>query len=93
VSKRTKGLLLDMRTAGEPPRYELERITCPVLAVSSIDDLYGTAASAEYAAAHVPNGKLILYQTGGHLLVGNQQVWQEIASFLAAPPSAGPLSQ
>ena len=85
VSARTEGLLLDMRTAGAPPRYELDRITCPVLAVSARDDLYGTAASAEYIAAEVAESKLVLYETGGHVLVGrNEDVWREIASFLAS---------
>jgi 2-hydroxy-6-oxonona-2,4-dienedioate hydrolase len=87
VSRRTKGLLLDMQTAGAPPRYELERIACPVIAVSANDDLYGTAASAKYTAAQVPNGRLILYQTGGHLLVGKQHVWRDIASFLTVSSS------
>jgi pimeloyl-ACP methyl ester carboxylesterase len=84
VSRRTQGLLLDMRTAGAPPRYDLERIACPVLAISAEDDLYGTATSAEYTAANVPGGRLVLYRTGGHLLVGrSQEVWQKIAAFLA----------
>jgi len=83
VSDRAEGLLLDTRTAGAPPRYDLERITCPVLAVSANDDLYGTAAAAAYTAAQVPNGRLVLYPTGGHLLAGNSEdVWREIASFL-----------
>ncbi len=83
VSRRAEGLWLDMRTAGAPPRYELERITCPVLAVSAEDDLYGTAAAAAYTAEQVPNGRAVLYPTGGHILAGrNEEVWREIASFL-----------
>jgi pimeloyl-ACP methyl ester carboxylesterase len=84
VSARAEGLLLDMRTAGAPPRYELEKIACPVLAVSAKDDLYGTAAAAEYTVAAVPNGRSRIYETGGHILVGrNREVWPEIASFLS----------
>ena len=84
VSRRAQGLLLDMRTAGAPPRYELERIACPVLAISAQDDLYGTATSAEYAAANVRDGRLVLYRDGGHLLAGrSRDVWQKIAAFLA----------
>jgi pimeloyl-ACP methyl ester carboxylesterase len=84
VSRRAQGLLLDMHTAGAPPRYELERISCPVLAISADDDLYGTAASAEYTAANVSDGRLVLYRDGGHLLVGrSQDVWQKIAAFIA----------
>jgi pimeloyl-ACP methyl ester carboxylesterase len=85
VSRRAEGLLLDMRTAGAPPCYGLERIKCPVLAVSARDDLYGTAASAEYTAGKVRNGRSVIYETGGHILVGrNQEVWREIASFLSS---------
>jgi pimeloyl-ACP methyl ester carboxylesterase len=84
VSRRAQGLVLDMRTAGAPPRYELERIACPVLAISAEDDLYGTATSAEYAAANVRDGRLVLYRDGGHLLASrSQDVWQKIAAFLA----------
>ena len=84
VSRRARGLLLDMRTAGAPPRYALERIACPVLAISAQDDLYGTATSAEYAAVNVREGRLVLYRDGGHLLAGqSRDVWLKIAAFLA----------
>jgi len=83
VSSRADGLFLDMRTAGAPPRYELERITCPVLTVSAEDDLYGTAASAAYTAEQVLNGRALIYPTGGHILAGhNEKVWREVGSFL-----------
>jgi pimeloyl-ACP methyl ester carboxylesterase len=84
VSRRAQGLVLDMRSAGAPPRYELERIACPVLAISAEDDLYGTARSAEYAAANVRDGRLVLFRDGGHLLAGrSQDVWQKVAAFFA----------
>ncbi|RUV69878.1 MAG: alpha/beta hydrolase [Mesorhizobium sp.] len=84
VSRRAEGLLFDSRTAGNPPPMELEKIACPVLAISAEDDLYGTAASARYVVANVPAGKLLLYPRGGHLLVGHsEQVWRSVASFIA----------
>ena len=87
VSRRADGLWLDTRTAGEPPPYPLERIKCPVLAISAEDDLYGTAASARHAAASVPNGKLLLYPTGGHILAGRDgDVWGEVSIFLNSTP-------
>jgi pimeloyl-ACP methyl ester carboxylesterase len=90
VSKRALGLWLDMRTAGAPPRYDLDRITCPVLTISAQDDLYGTAKSAEYTAAKVPRGSLLLYLTGGHLLVGHDQdVWRRVSAFLADADEPG----
>jgi pimeloyl-ACP methyl ester carboxylesterase len=90
ISRRREGLLLDMRTAGAPARYELERISCPVLAVSAEDDLYGTAQSAAYTAAQVSDGRAVVYPSGGHLLVGRgAEVWREIASFIRDTSSAG----
>lgn len=65
-----------MQTAGAPPRYDLHRITCPVLAISAKDDLYGASAAAEYTAAEVPSGKPVVYPSGGHVLAGrDREVW------------------
>jgi pimeloyl-ACP methyl ester carboxylesterase len=84
VSRRAEGLLFDSRTAGNPPPMELEKIDCPLLAISADDDLYGTAASARHVAASVPDGTLHLYRQGGHLLVGHdEEVWRTISSFIA----------
>lgn len=83
VSRRAEGLLFDSRTAGSPPPMELEKIICPILAISAEDDLYGTAVSARYVATNVPNGKLLLYPQGGHLLVGHDDnVWRIVSSFI-----------
>jgi 2-hydroxy-6-oxonona-2,4-dienedioate hydrolase len=84
VSRRTEGILFDSRVAGNPPPMELEKIGCPVLAISADDDLYGTAASARHVAASVPVGRLHIYPKGGHLLVGHDDaVWPTVASFIA----------
>lgn len=83
VSRRAAGLWLDMHTAGNPPRYDLDRITCPVLAISAEDDLYGTARSAQYTAVNVRRGKALIYPSGGHILAGHdQKIWAEISAFL-----------
>lgn len=97
ISARAQGLLFDGRTAGAPAPQELEKITCPVLTISSKDDLYGTSDPAEYIAGRVRNGRAIIYPTGGHLWVGHgDDVWREIEAFLttidedALPKSASP---
>jgi 2-hydroxy-6-oxonona-2,4-dienedioate hydrolase len=83
IRERSRGLWLDGQTAGAPPRYELERITCPVLAISARDDLYGTAEAAEDTAANVLDGRAIIYPIGGHILAGrHDDAWREIAAFL-----------
>ena len=83
ISRRTDGLLIDMATSGDPQPMELERITCPVLTLSLKDDLFGTSDPAEYIAAQVPDGRAIIYPTGGHVWVGRDaEVWGAIAEFL-----------
>ena len=85
VSRRKVGLLMDMETAGDPPPYPLETITCPVLAISAKDDLYGTAASARHIAATAPGARLLLYENGGHMLVGHDaETWAAIVAFISA---------
>ena len=84
VSQRAAGLLIDMATAGDPPQMELERIACPVLTVSLKDDMFGTSDPAEYIAATVPDGRAIIYPTGGHVWVGHdEEIWREVKAFLA----------
>jgi pimeloyl-ACP methyl ester carboxylesterase len=85
VGARAEGLMLDMKTAGAPEAYPLDQIKCPVLAISAKDDLFGTAASAAYTAANVPNGKAVIYETGGHILAGRDtEASREVSAFLAA---------
>lgn len=84
VSRRASGLLMDMATAGDPPPYPLETISCPVLAISAEDDLYGTAASARHVAAEVPDARLLIHDDGGHMLVDHQEeTWSAIVAFIA----------
>jgi pimeloyl-ACP methyl ester carboxylesterase len=91
VSRRRAGLSMDGATAGTPPPYDFASVRCPVLAISVRDDLYGTAPVAAYAAAQVPNGRLVLYPTGGHLWVGHDaEMWAEIDAFARRLPSPAP---
>lgn len=55
--------------------------------IGAEDDLYGAAPAAKYAAAKAPRSRLVLHETGGHLLVGRDaEVWDEIAAFARALP-------
>jgi 2-hydroxy-6-oxonona-2,4-dienedioate hydrolase len=79
-SERVANVLI----AGAPPPYPLERITCPVLAISAKDDLFGTYPAAEYAAGGVPDGRLLGFDSGGHILAGRDaEVWRGVAEFLS----------
>jgi len=68
VSVRAAGIRLD--SACPPPMLPLERITVPTLIVSARDDLFNTLPAAEVAATRIPGARLVVYDTGGHLLVG-----------------------
>jgi pimeloyl-ACP methyl ester carboxylesterase len=71
VRPRRLGLLNDAAVVSSLPRYELEKITAPTLAISTADDLYGTFQGARYTAEHVPHARFIGYPRGGHMLVGH----------------------
>jgi 2-hydroxy-6-oxonona-2,4-dienedioate hydrolase len=87
VSERKRGLLMDGATAGAPAPYAPEKLSCPVLAISAKDDLYGTDKAAKYAADKAPRSRLILYESGGHLWVGHdREVWAEVAAFARGLP-------
>lgn len=84
ISARKRGLVMDSATAGSPPPYPLNELSCPLLAISARDDLYGTADAAAHAAALAPAGRLILFDQGGHLWMGHDaEVWAAVAKFIA----------
>lgn len=73
VSARRLGLLNDSRLTTGAARVALEQISAPTLAISARDDGFGTFASAEYSAAHIPGAQLLGFERGGHLLLDHQQ--------------------
>ena len=84
ISVRHAGIALDSATAGSPPPYPLEQLSCPLLAISARDELYGTADAAVHAVALAPRGRLILFDEGGHLWAGHDaEVWAAVAGFVA----------
>jgi pimeloyl-ACP methyl ester carboxylesterase len=83
VKPRRMGLLNDAAVVSSQPRYDLEKIAAPTLAISTADDLYGTFVAARYTAEHVPHARFIGYPSGGHMLVGHDaETAAEIAAFL-----------
>jgi 2-hydroxy-6-oxonona-2,4-dienedioate hydrolase len=84
VSSRIRGMEFDIRTAAATEPYPIETIFCPVLTVSAEDDSFGTAARARQIAGIAPNGRAVIYPTGGHALVGRySDALSEITSFLS----------
>lgn len=96
LSRRFPGINVDSTPNLHP--LPLETITVPTLVMSARDDQFNTLPAAEYAAAGIPNAKLVVYDTGGHLLVGHQaESNRAITDFLAAaldsePPGGPPAS-
>jgi pimeloyl-ACP methyl ester carboxylesterase len=89
ITPRLLGIRNDARIADALERYELERITTPTLVVSVHDDLYGTYASAQYTAGHIPGARFVGYDRGGHLWVGHHtEVIAEILKFLISASGA-----
>jgi pimeloyl-ACP methyl ester carboxylesterase len=79
-----RGMKLDIGAAKADGKFPMTEITCPVLAISAQDDAFETDARAREIAESVPNGRLVLFQTGGHLLAGRQnETVREVAAFLA----------
>ncbi|CAN7579409.1 alpha/beta hydrolase [Mesorhizobium amorphae] len=93
LSLRFAGINID--STPELHELPLEEITAPTIIISARDDLFNTLPAAEFAAGKIPGAKLIVYNTGGHLLVGQvQEVRTAVRTFLASagliPLSDGP---
>ena len=84
VSARRQGLVNDARVTLTLPRYDLERIRVPTLAISVADDRFGTYDAARYTAEQIPTARFLGYPTGGHVWIGHhKEIMGEIAAFLA----------
>jgi pimeloyl-ACP methyl ester carboxylesterase len=82
LSRRFAGINID--SSSDLHELPLERITAPALIISARDDLF-TRPAAEHAAARMPSVRLVVYDHGGHLLVGHQEgVAKEVRAFLAS---------
>jgi 2-hydroxy-6-oxonona-2,4-dienedioate hydrolase len=81
LSLRVQGIRNDSAiTLGTLP---LERIRVPALVISARDNLFETPPAAEHLAAHIPGARLLVFESGGHLLLGRQaEVNSQIADFL-----------
>ena len=81
LSLRFPGINVD--SIPELSQLPLETITVPTLIISARDDLFNTLPAAEFATSRIPHSKLIVFDTGGHLLVGRDgEVRQAVRTFL-----------
>jgi len=85
VRMRAAGMNFDVSTAAAREPYAIDKIECPVLAVSAEDDRFGTARRARLIVASVAHGRLVVFRTGGHALVGHMaDTVREGVAFLQA---------
>lgn len=85
IGPRALGIRNDARIARSLSRFNLEKIAVPTLVVSVRDDPYGTYASAQYTARHIPGARFVGYDRGGHLWIGHaDEVVAEILSLIAS---------
>jgi 2-hydroxy-6-oxonona-2,4-dienedioate hydrolase len=95
LSRRFSGINADSTSVLR--ELPLQEITAPTLIVSARDDLFNTLPAAEFAARRISNAELVVYDTGGHLLVGRElELRDAVRTFLArvglAPPPNGTTS-
>ena len=82
LSLRFSGINVDSIPPLREPAFE--KLTAPTLIISARDDLFNTLPAATFAAGKIPGARLVVYDTGGHLLVGREdEVRTEIHAFLA----------
>lgn len=83
VSARAAGFLNDANLQSRLAPMALEDIRSPTLAVSVVDDSFGTAAAARHIADSVAGAQLLIYPAGGHVWVGHdQEMFDAIDAFL-----------
>ncbi len=73
ISRRWRGMLNDAKLAGHPAKVDFQGLRVPLLLLSAEDDRFGTAPTARAIARQVPGSRLVIYPTGGHILVGRQR--------------------
>lgn len=89
VTQRRKGLANE--GAAIDPAFPIApgAIRVPVLIVHARDDRLTPVATADFTAAGLRGAELLIFDTGGHLLLGHHdELRQRIASFLATHVTA-----
>jgi 2-hydroxy-6-oxonona-2,4-dienedioate hydrolase len=81
---RHVGLVHDMRTTTPTaPDLPIEELRMPVMLVSAEDDPYLTADVVRYSARRLPAAKVLVCESGGHVLLGqDDRVADEVRRFL-----------
>lgn len=87
VTLRSAGLTNEGAAIDPAAALDPAAITVPVLIVHAADDRITPVSTAGFTAARLPGAEVLLFDTGGHLLLGHHaEVRQRIAAFLSALP-------
>jgi pimeloyl-ACP methyl ester carboxylesterase len=95
---RHLGIAQDMRTTlPSAPDLPIEQLTMPVMLISAADDPYWTAEVVRYSAQRLPTARLLIFDSGGHVLLGQDEPLRDaVRDFLGSPvpvPDAGPAGE
>ncbi len=83
IRARSAGMRFDIETAAGRRAYPIGEVDCPLLAISAEDDRFGTAARAREIARLAPDGRALVFSTGGHALAGRfDETLNAITAFL-----------
>lgn len=84
--ERHVGLAHDIRTTTPTaPDLPIEQLSMPVMLVATADDPFMTGEVVRYSAPRIPGVKTLVFDTGGHVLVGqDERLRQEVRDFLHA---------
>lgn len=87
IGARSAGMRFDIETAARRRAHPIGKVGCPLLAISAEDDRFGTAARARQIAKLAPDGRALVFPTGGHALAGRfDETLNAITAFLATTP-------
>lgn len=82
ISQRQAGMVND-RINSIFQDYQLDKIVLPTMIIYARDDTLVNPTHSEYAASKIPDAKVIALESGGHLLMGQQEMIRtEIVKFL-----------
>ena len=89
ISSRWRGMLNDADLAGHPAKVDFRRLQVPTLIISAEDDRFGTAGTSRAIARQLPSARLLLFPSGGHVLLGHdEESSAQIAAFVHAHHAA-----
>ena len=86
VTKRTEGIMFDLFVSNPSINNEVpfDYIKSPTLIINAIDDPATLIEGARTLATKIPNSKLVTFDTGGHLLLGQEEeIRHHISKFIS----------